>query len=89
MYFDGRNSSSYWQGYSSKFQKIGRAYGLDASVVHNLQAFADVIESFRDSPRPYLLEVLMPDAKECRPRLEYGNTIENQSPPMHVDDIWI
>ncbi len=84
MYFDGRNGSSYWQGYSSKFQKIGQAYGLESSVVHDLQTFSEAVESFYVSPRPYLLEVSMPDAKECRPRLEYGNSIENQSPPMRV-----
>ena len=46
-----------------------------------------MIESFKSSPSPCLLEVSMPDAKECRPRLEYGNTIENQSPTMFVDDV--
>jgi len=86
MYFDGRNDSSYWQGYSSKFQHIGQAYGLESALVSDLKGFGSVIESFKDSPRPYLLEVSMPDAKECRPRLEYGNTIENQSPVVDVDD---
>jgi acetolactate synthase-1/2/3 large subunit len=85
MYFDGRKSSSYWEGYSSKFQHIGEAYGLESSLVSNLADFANVIENFKVSPKPCLLEVSMPDAKECRPRLEYGNTIENQSPVMHVD----
>jgi len=86
MYFDGRNGSSYWKGYSSKFQHIGEAYGLESALVSDLEGFCSVIENFKVSPRPYLLEVSMPDAKECRPRLEYGNTIENQSPTMDVKD---
>jgi len=86
MYFDGRNDSSYWQGYSSKFQHIGQAYGLESTLVSDLEGFGSIIEGFKGSPKPYLLEVSMPDAKECRPRLEYGNTIENQTPVVDVDD---
>ena len=29
-----------------------------------------------------LIEVLMPDARECRPRLEFGRPIDEQSPLM-------
>jgi len=87
MYFDGRNGSSYWKGYSSEFQHIGQAYGLESALVSDLESFCSVIESFKKSPRPCLLEVPMSDAKECRPRLEYGNTIENQSPAMCVVDL--
>jgi acetolactate synthase-1/2/3 large subunit len=87
MYFDGRKSSSYWEGYSSKFQHIGEAYALESSLVSDLADFTSVIENFNTSPRPCLLEVSMPDAKECRPRLEYGNTIENQSPAVDVDNL--
>jgi len=86
MYFDGRKSSSYWEGYSSKFQRIGEAYGLESALVSDLADFSIVVESFKASPKPCLLEVSMPDAKECRPRLEYGNTIENQSPTIDVAD---
>ena len=87
MYFDGRNDSSYWKGYSSKFQHIGQSYGLKSEEVSDLKGFGSMIESFKSSPSPCLLEVSMPDAKECRPRLEYGNTIENQSPAVDVDNL--
>jgi len=84
MYFEGRNSSTYWQGYSSKFKDIGRAYGLESSVANHLDDCFQVVDSFVDEPRPCLIEVLMPDARECRPRLEFGNTLENQTPLMDL-----
>ena len=84
MYFEGRNASTYWQGYSSKFKDIGMAYGLESSAVNHLDDCFQVIDSFMNKPRPCLIEVLMPDARECRPRLEFGNTLENQTPLMDL-----
>jgi len=84
MYFEGRNSSTYWQGYSSKFKDIGRAYGLESSVANHLDDCFQVVDAFVDKPRPCLVEVLMPDARECRPRLEFGNTLEHQTPLMDL-----
>jgi len=85
MYFEGRNSSTYWQGYGSKFQRLGEAYGLQSFLVSDLEACDAVIEGFKAQPQPSLLEVYMPDARECRPRLEFGNTLENQSPKVSFD----
>jgi acetolactate synthase-1/2/3 large subunit len=31
-----------------------------------------------------LVEVLMPDARECRPRLEFGRPIDEQSPLLDL-----
>ena len=84
MYFEGRNSSTYWQGYSSKFKDIGMAYGLESYVVNHLDGCFQVVDSFVSEPRSCLVEVLMPDARECRPRLEFGNTLENQTPLMDL-----
>jgi len=80
MYFEGRNSSTYWQGYSSKFKHIGEAYNIQSFAVDNLSDCEKVIKDFRENPNPCLLEVVMPDARECRPRLEFGNPIDHQAP---------
>ncbi len=80
MYFDGRNSSTYWKGYSSKYQHIGEAYNLEAYTVETLESFMVILDSFVCSPRPCLIEVRMNDARECRPRLEFGNALDKQSP---------
>lgn len=82
MYFEGRSSSTYWDGYSSQFRAIGEAYGIWSSAVTSLQEFTDAVKSFFASPMPTLLEIHMSDARECRPRLEFGRTIDDQSPSL-------
>lgn len=82
MYFEGRNSSTYWNGYTSQFKEIGAAYRVESKTIINLQSFSSALESFLESPRPLLLEVSMSDARECRPRLEYGRAIDQQLPKL-------
>ena len=85
MYFDGRNESTYWKGYSSKFQHIGNAYNIESFSINTLADFSEHIEAFLDAKKPRLLEVVMPDARECRPRLEFGNAIDKQSPTIETE----
>ncbi|KTB65708.1 thiamine pyrophosphate-binding protein [Pseudomonas allii] len=80
MYFEGRNSSTYWNGYSSQFKAIGEAYGIESAVVTTHDAFTAQVRSFVGSPQPTLIELMMPDARECRPRLEFGRSIDEQLP---------
>jgi len=82
MYFEGRNQSTYWRGYSSEFKQIGEAYNMESISIRCIDDFSRQIERFRDNPRPCLLEVIMPDARECRPRLEFGNAIDRQTPEL-------
>ena len=85
MYFGGRNSSTYWNGYSSQYQQIAEAYHLEAHTIKDILSYKGIIESFKLNPRPCLIEVLMEDAKECRPRLEFGNPIDKQTPELSVE----
>lgn len=80
MYFEGRNSSTYWNGYTSQFKAIGEAYGINSMVSSSHDAFAAQVSRFIESPRPTLIELMMPDARECRPRLEFGRSIDQQLP---------
>ncbi len=80
MYFEGRNSSTYWNGYTSQFKAIGEAYGINSAVVSTHDEFATQVRMFIESPRPALIELMMPDARECRPRLEFGRSIDQQLP---------
>ncbi len=80
MYFDGRNESTYWSGYSSSFSKIGKAYNVESYTVLTECDFLEKVNVFIDNPKPMLIEVLMEDARECRPRLAFGNPIDKQFP---------
>ena len=85
LYFDGRNSSTYWGGYSCDFQKISLGYRTNSIQVSSLADFERAVKQFIETPAPLLIEVIMNDARECRPRLEYGNALDKQSPQV-VDD---
>ncbi|WP_043301143.1 thiamine pyrophosphate-binding protein [Pseudomonas sp. M47T1] len=84
MYFEGRNSSTYWNGYTSQFQALGAAYGIHSCSVIGLEAFKAAVVEFLSNRKPMLIEVLMPDARECRPRLEFGRPIDEQSPLLDL-----
>lgn len=82
MYFEGRNSSTYWDGYTSQFKAIGEAYGIKSKVITAIDEFCLAVAEFFETPSPMLLEVQMPDARECRPRLEFGRAIDEQLPAL-------
>ncbi|MOA19749.1 Acetolactate synthase large subunit [compost metagenome] len=82
MYFEGRNSSTYWNGYTSQFKAIGEAYGISSKVIETIDEFCLAVAEFFETPSPMLLEVQMPDARECRPRLEFGRAIDEQLPAI-------
>ncbi|MNT31802.1 Acetolactate synthase large subunit [compost metagenome] len=84
MYFEGRNSSTYWNGYTSQFKALGEAYGIPSHSVIDQAAFNAAVTEFLANGKPILIEVLMPDARECRPRLEFGRPIDEQSPLMDL-----
>lgn len=84
MYFEGRNSSTYWDGYTSQFQALGAAYGIDSRSLNDLETLKVAVAEFLANGKPMLIEVLMPDARECRPRLEFGRPINEQSPLLEL-----
>lgn len=80
MYFVGRNQSTYWKGYSSSFCDIGKAYQLRSMVIETEADFDKAVMAFVDNPVPTLIEVMMIDARECKPRLAFGYPIDEQFP---------
>ncbi|TFH92993.1 thiamine pyrophosphate-binding protein [Vibrio ouci] len=80
MYFDGRNQSTFWQGYSSSFCNLGQAYQMKSVLVSTIDEFNQAIKIFIENPLPTLIEVMMVDARDCRPRLAFGNPIDKQYP---------
>jgi acetolactate synthase-1/2/3 large subunit len=86
MYFEGRNSSTFWNGYTPQFQAIGTAYGIRSQSVVDLSQFKVAVSEFLANSKPMLIEVLMPDARECRPRLEFGRPIHEQSPLLDLNE---
>lgn len=80
LYFEGRNQSTYWGGYSSSFVSLGKAYNIHSVLIQSEIEFEEQLISFIQDPKPTLFEIVMSDAKECKPRLEFGNPIDQQYP---------
>ncbi|MBS9423349.1 thiamine pyrophosphate-dependent enzyme [Photorhabdus caribbeanensis] len=80
MYFDGKNKSTYWNGYSSSFCRVGKAYNITSFSIFDIDEFTILVEKFLNQPTPMLIEILMSNARECRPGLAFGNPIDKQFP---------
>ncbi len=82
MYFDGRNQSTK-KGYSSpSFVNIASAYGITAYHVTSILEFDVALGLIVEHKGPLLIEVMMNDATECRPRLAFGSKLDEQFPKL-------
>ena len=80
MYFNDRDQSTK-KGYSSpSFTKISNSYGIESYRVDNAQNLDGCINMMTNHTGPLLLEIIMNDASECRPRLAYGSKLDEQHP---------
>lgn len=80
MYFDGRNQSTK-TGYSCpSFTKLAKAYGIDHLYASTQAELEVAIRTIATTNKPFLLEVGMPYATECRPRLAFGGKLDEQYP---------
>lgn len=80
MYFDGRDDSTYWKKYSCNFVHIAQGYNMDSQKIATLAEFAAALDAFLLKPRPMLIELDMESINECRPRLSFGDKLDQQSP---------
>jgi acetolactate synthase-1/2/3 large subunit len=82
MYFDGRDQSTR-KGYSCpKFTEVARAYGLEAERVGDHESLSAALRRMTNATGPFLIEVIMEGATECRPRLAFGHKLDDQYPPL-------
>lgn len=80
MYFDGRDQSTK-KGYSyPSFTELARAYGIKSRMIAKAADMESAIDDIAGTNEPFLLEVMMPYATECRPRLAFGNRLDEQYP---------
>lgn len=80
MYFDGRNQSTR-TGYSCPaFTKVAKAYGINSIHVSSRAELENAIEAISQMAAPLLVEIEMPYATECRPRLAFGRKLDEQYP---------
>ena len=80
MYFEGRNQSTFWPAYSCDFIKIAEGYNIKSTKIENIDQLSTAIEAFIQNRSPFFLEINIEAVKECRPRLSFGDTLDQQSP---------
>lgn len=85
MYFDERNSSTYWKTYTCDFVKIAKGYNLSALRIKDRHELSAAIDVFIHHPKPMLIEIDMDSIFECRPRLFFGDKLDEQSPKMIIN----
>lgn len=82
MYFDGRDQSTK-KGYSTPpISEISMAYGIESYKATNPIELSEMIELTLIRTGPLLIEVMMENATECRPRLTYGSKLDEQLPKL-------
>ncbi len=82
MYFDGRDQSTR-RGYSfPEFVKVATAFGITAVSLKPGDSISAAIRSFEREATPALVEIWMPGATECRPRLTFGSKLDEQYPAI-------
>jgi acetolactate synthase-1/2/3 large subunit len=87
MYFDGRDQSTK-KGYSSpSFKNIATAYGIEAHRAVNIVEIDQVLSLILGHKGPLLIEIMMDDATECRPRLAFGSKLDEQFPKLNDERI--
>jgi acetolactate synthase-1/2/3 large subunit len=80
MYFNGRDQSTR-KGYSyPSFVRLAAAYDIEATRVDDLAGLNVALQGLSARKTPYLIEVSMEYATECRPRLAFGNKLDEQTP---------
>jgi acetolactate synthase-1/2/3 large subunit len=82
LYFDGRDQSTR-QGYSCPdFARVAEAYGIRAARIAHARELPGALAALASVSGPYLLEIEMPYATECRPRLAFGRKLDEQLPAL-------
>lgn len=82
MYFEGNNQSTVI-GYSNPdFVSIAKAYGLKAYRVNDNEEFQRAYGESLEHHHPSLIEVMIQDGYECKPRLAFGGKLDEQFPPL-------
>ncbi|MCW8886167.1 MAG: thiamine pyrophosphate-binding protein [Motiliproteus sp.] len=82
MYFEGNNQSTL-VGYSvPDFVALGRAFGLESHRFSDFESIKNALPALMNKAGPMLLEFIVPDATDCRPRLSFGKKLDEQLPEL-------
>lgn len=80
-YFDSRYQSTMW-GYSAPdFEKVAKAYDIDALTVYEQDDIDHALEKmWKSSELPFLLQVMVDPFTNCYPKIAFGKPITEMEP---------
>lgn len=82
VYFNGRDQSTK-KGYSSpSFVEVALSYGIKAYKIEDISELKKMKKILLRKSGPILLEIIMHNANECRPRLEFKSKLDDQLPNL-------
>jgi acetolactate synthase-1/2/3 large subunit len=82
LYFDGLNQSTK-KGYSCpSFVDVAKGFKVDAVRASTVKELEKAFGMMNKTKRPLLIEVMMEQATDCRPRLLFGNDLDDQDPKI-------
>jgi acetolactate synthase-1/2/3 large subunit len=82
LYFEGRDQSTR-TGYSAPdFVRVAQAYNIEATRVAEPGELESALQALKGRRGPFLLELMMSYATECRPRLAFGCKLDEQLPVL-------
>lgn len=80
-YFDSRYQSTYWGYDVPDFEKIAKAYGIDAMTIENPLQSEDAFEwLWRNDSEPQLLQVMIDAHTNTYPKIAFGRPITDMEP---------
>lgn len=80
-YFDGNYQSTMWGYDAPDFEKVAKAYDIDAATITSDVEITDALEKFWADPNnPYLLQVMINPKINAYPKIAFGKPISEMEP---------
>lgn len=80
-YFDSKHQSTVW-GYSAPdFEKIAKAYGIDATTISKEEEISSALDLlWQNEKLPFLLQVMIDPSANAYPKIAFGKPITEMEP---------
>ncbi len=85
MYFDSRFCATLEDYAAPDFCAIAAAYGIDSLRVQGMEDM-EAVRTMLQTPRPAVIEVMLPQHTYVFPKLSVNRPVEEQEPPLQADE---
>ena len=87
IYFDNRFASTVYDYTSPDFASLANAYKINSIKVEAEKFNTEEIKKPLLSDEPFLIEIVFKNDTQVEPRLKFGNSLENLSPYIDLDEV--